>query len=320
MIWQKHNLGILLLLVFGIVGCGGDESSVPGLPANILGVWSGTLEDNQLVGGSAIFNLNVTRTSLDSSTSVGSVKFEGTFEIKADFSQIPIPEPLSIQPEDQSCLSPSTFSFQSSEVKGNEIIIDAEFTFCLRSNLPPITAPFHLKGTVSGNQIRGSVEIVIINSQAPNGEFTTKGEFVLVNQAGPSSSFENLKNAPLEILGDWDGEWSNDVTKETGTIRASFKEIFVTPDTPLDVLELRVSISLSPSSTQCFSELVDLSSSGEIKGNSFTLKVPFNGQDISINFKGIKENNEVHGTFEIIGTEGACLGHTGTWKIQEHHT
>ncbi len=108
------------------------------------------------------------------------------------------------------------------------------------------------------------------------------------------------------------------MTNETGALRASFSEIFVTPDTPLDVVEVLASISLFPISTQCFSGLVDLSSSGEIKGNTFTLKAPFNGQDISINFKWTRENSQMSGTFEITGTEGTCLGHTGTWKAGKH--
>ncbi|GEM_PF-3079152 len=309
MIRHTHNLGILFLLLFWIIGCGSDESSPPGLPANVLGSWSGTWE-----GGQA-FKLNVTSAIIDSSTPAGSVKIDGTIEIGFAFLPLPIPDPLSIPPEDQACSISPIIPFQSTEVQGSEIIFDMVITICLRNQLPPIQVPFFLKGNVIGNQITGSFEIPVVHPAAPNGGFKIEGTFILVNQAGPSPSFNNLKNGPLDLLDDWNGEWSNDVTKESGTIAASIKEIFVTPDTPLEVLELGISISLSPISTQCFSDLVDLASSGEIKGNTFTLKAPFNGQDISISFQGIRENSKISGTFEITGTEGTCLGHTGTWRI-----
>jgi hypothetical protein len=306
---------MLFLLSGWIMGCGSDEGSPVRLPANVLGSWREniiisvpgftlSLEDLSL-------RLEVNRAVMDSSIPSGTVKVDGVI-------RLPIPCPLddSLITEDLSCPSNNSFSFQAGEVKGNVLTIKTEVTTTVRSGLPSVKVPLILRGNVSGNKIIGSYEIVVDDPSAPNGGFRLAESFELVSEGAPSPSFNNLKNAPLAVLGDWSGEWSNDVTEETGAIRASFSEIFVTPDTPLDVVEVGISHSLFPISTQCFSDLVDLTSSGQINGNTFTLKVPFNGQDISINFIGTRENNQISGTFEITGTEGACLGHTGTWRIK----
>jgi len=300
-----HKLLFLLIIFAFCFGCGseggGDNNtnsggSSPSKPANLFGDWNGQVF-NEATGITTTLNINVNRAVIFSKNQGGGTP-DGAVEISGD-----------IVLKNNNCFddTPSTFSRQ--KVTGNEIRIT------LFRNTT--SGDIHLVGTVEGNRIAGTFEIIGGGICSGN-----KGTWGVTKVTPPFESFNNLFGPPIKALGEWEGSWSN--PNFNSTLKIAFEFISVTPQTPLNEVLIEGFLTLSPTpcskiKLQPFTETISndqvLIKAQEMDDLSISVT-----SGVDIHFTGSLTNNKISGTFKVFRTLTAqnlisCLGDIGTWEV-----
>ncbi|HEX9758461.1 MAG TPA: hypothetical protein VGB26_11815 [Nitrospiria bacterium] len=298
---------LILFIIFGfLTGCGSEGGGDPNVnqgegsaakPANLFGDWNGQVF-NKATGITTALNINVNRAVIFSKTQNGRTP-NGAVEISGD-----------IALKNNNCFKDTPITFSDQRVTGEEIKI----------NLPYLNSigDIHLVGTVGGNQITGTFEI--IGGGICDGN---KGTWSVTNSIPPAESFNNLFGPPLNILGEWEGTWSNQ--NSLSILNMAFKFISVTPQTPLNEVEVDGFLTLSPTPIPC-SKIKLQPFTETISNDQISIKAQAMDDlnilvlsGVDIHFTGTLEPNKIGGSFKVSRPNNApglisCLGDTGTWE------